>query len=85
MQEFLTDDLTIFAVPLYILAVLLEARWARKHPEAAEQLALARDRAAELESGICDLARVRPDEVRREPWAEAAIRRARRERDRAAS
>ena len=61
------------------------ARWARKHPEAAEQLALARDRAAELESEICDLARVRPDEVRPEPWAEAAIRRARRERERAAS
>ena len=31
MQEFLTDDLTIFAVPLYLLAVVLEARWARKH------------------------------------------------------
>jgi putative nucleotidyltransferase with HDIG domain len=61
------------------------ARWVRKHPEAAEQLALARDRAAELETEICELAGVRPDEVRREPWAEAAIRMARREHDRAAS
>ncbi len=60
-------------------------RWVRKHPEAAEQLALARARAAELEAGICELAGVRPDEVRREPWAEAAIRMARPEPDRAVS
>ncbi len=60
-------------------------RWVRKHPEAAEQLALARARAAELAAGICELAGVRPDEVRREPWAEAAIRMARPEPDRAVS
>jgi sterol desaturase/sphingolipid hydroxylase (fatty acid hydroxylase superfamily) len=31
VQEFFKQDLTLFAVPIYILAVLVEARWARKH------------------------------------------------------
>jgi len=30
VQEFLKDDLTVFAVPLYILALLLEMRFARR-------------------------------------------------------
>lgn len=49
-------------------------RWVRKHPEWAADLALARQRAGELEAEICGLAGVRPDEVRRLPWAEDAIR-----------
>jgi putative nucleotidyltransferase with HDIG domain len=61
------------------------ARWVRKHPESEEQLRLARQRAAELEAEICDLAHVRPDEVRRLAWAEDAVRMARHERERAAS
>jgi hypothetical protein len=61
------------------------ARWLRKHPDAAQQLALARARAEELEAEMCELAGLRPDEVRREPWAETAMRMARPERDRAAS
>lgn len=31
MQEFLQDDLTLFAVPVFILAIVLEARWARRN------------------------------------------------------
>lgn len=31
MQEFLQDDLTIFAVPLFVLAIVLEARWGRRN------------------------------------------------------
>jgi putative nucleotidyltransferase with HDIG domain len=61
------------------------ARWVRKHPESREQLGLARGRAAELEAEICDLAHVRPDEVQRQPWAEEAVARVRREHERAAS
>lgn len=30
MQEFLQDDLTVFAVPLYIAAILLELYWSRR-------------------------------------------------------
>lgn len=30
MQEFLQDDLTLFAVPVFILAIVLEAWWARR-------------------------------------------------------
>lgn len=52
-------------------------RWSRRHPEAAELLAVARERAAELEAEACGLAGVRPDEVVRLAWAEAALREAR--------
>ncbi|MFN8519865.1 MAG: HD domain-containing protein [Chloroflexota bacterium] len=52
-------------------------RWVRKHPEGAADLALARERAADLEAELCELAAVRPDEVRRLPWAEDAVRMAR--------
>jgi sterol desaturase/sphingolipid hydroxylase (fatty acid hydroxylase superfamily) len=31
VQEFLQDDLTLFAVPVFILAIMLEARWSRLH------------------------------------------------------
>jgi hypothetical protein len=61
------------------------ARWSRKHPEAADVLTLARARAAELEAEVCGLAGIRPNEVARLPWAEDAVRLARRERQRAAS
>lgn len=61
------------------------ARWGRRHPEAAGMLALARARAAELESEVCGLAGVRPDEVRRLRWAEAAVGDARTDRRRVAS
>jgi putative nucleotidyltransferase with HDIG domain len=61
------------------------ARWSRKHPEAAEVLDLARARAAELEAEVCGLAGIRPDEVTRLPWAEDAVRLARRGQQRAAS
>lgn len=30
MQEFLKDDLSLFAVPLFIVAMVLEARWSRR-------------------------------------------------------
>ena len=30
MREFLESDLTLFAVPLYLVAIALEYRWARK-------------------------------------------------------
>jgi putative nucleotidyltransferase with HDIG domain len=52
------------------------ARWNRRHPEAAELLATARERAEELESEMCGLAGVRSDEVRRLAWAEDAVREA---------
>lgn len=61
------------------------ARWIRKHPDARDVLAVARERAAELEAEVCDLAAITPDEVRREPWAEDAVHEARRERRRMAS
>jgi sterol desaturase/sphingolipid hydroxylase (fatty acid hydroxylase superfamily) len=31
VQEFIQDDLTLFAVPLYIAAIMLELRWSRLH------------------------------------------------------
>ncbi len=31
MQEFLKNDLSLFAVPFFIAAILLEARWSRRH------------------------------------------------------
>jgi sterol desaturase/sphingolipid hydroxylase (fatty acid hydroxylase superfamily) len=31
VQEFIQDDLTLFAVPLFIVAILLELRWSRQH------------------------------------------------------
>lgn len=49
------------------------ARWLRRHPDGAASLALARERAAELEAEVCGLARVTPDEVRRSAWAEDAV------------
>lgn len=52
------------------------ARWRRRHPEAGDLLALGRSRAAELEEEVCGRAGVRPDEVTRLAWAEAAIREA---------
>lgn len=61
------------------------ARWTRKHPDAADVIALARERAAELEAEVCDLVRITPDDVRRAPWAEDAIHEARRARRREAS
>lgn len=51
------------------------ARWLRKHPEARRDLALARDRAAELEAEVCALAGITPDQVGRVRWARATIRR----------
>jgi putative nucleotidyltransferase with HDIG domain len=61
------------------------ARWIRKHPESTEQLTSARGHAGQLETEICELAGVRPDEVDRRPWAEDAVRAARRGEERAAS
>ncbi len=60
-------------------------RWVRRHPEATEQLALARARAGELETEVCGLARVHPDEIERLAWAEEAVALARRAQGRAAS
>lgn len=48
------------------------ADWARRHPEHAAELALARSRAARLEREVCAAAAVRPDEVRRLRWVAAA-------------
>ncbi len=31
MQEFLTDDLSLFSLPFYLAAILLEAGWSRRH------------------------------------------------------
>ena len=53
------------------------ARWTSRHPEAADAIAAARARAAELEAEVCGLARVRPDEVARLPWAGDALAAAR--------
>jgi putative nucleotidyltransferase with HDIG domain len=61
------------------------ARWVRKHPESADQLAVARERAAELEAEVCDLAAVRPIDIERLAWAEDAVRTARPAPERAAS
>jgi putative nucleotidyltransferase with HDIG domain len=53
------------------------ARWRRKHSGMTAALAVGRERAAELESEICGLAHIEPDDVRRLPWAEEAVREAR--------
>jgi len=45
VQDFLQDDLTLFAVPLFIVAILLESRWARRRH-------LAWYRAADLRASI---------------------------------
>lgn len=50
------------------------ARWARRHPENAELLMVARERATLLEAEICDLAGVSPDMVARNRWATAQLR-----------
>lgn len=61
------------------------ARWNRRHPEAIDVLALARERASDLEDEVCGMAGIRPDEVRRLPWAEDAMRRWRGDPQQAAS
>ncbi|MET0773372.1 MAG: HD domain-containing protein [Candidatus Limnocylindrales bacterium] len=61
------------------------ARWVRKHPDAADQLAVARERAAQLEEEICALSGLRPDDIQRDPWAEQAVSAAGRDQERAAS
>jgi putative nucleotidyltransferase with HDIG domain len=61
------------------------ARWVRKHPGSRQELAMARERAGELEAEICHFAGLRPDQVDRLPWADDAIRMASAERARAAS
>lgn len=60
-------------------------RWVRKHPDGTEQLTLARERSAVLETEVCDLARVRPEDVGRLAWAEETVGMARRAQERAAS
>jgi hypothetical protein len=52
-------------------------RWVRRHPESTEQLAQARERARRLELEVCDLAGLRPGDIRRLAWAEEALRTAR--------
>jgi sterol desaturase/sphingolipid hydroxylase (fatty acid hydroxylase superfamily) len=49
VQEFLQDDLTPFAVPVFILAIVLEARWARRNRKALYRNA---DLGASLSMGI---------------------------------
>ena len=50
------------------------ARWTRRHPEQLPLLVVGRERAAELEAEICDLAGIGPDDVARHRWAAAACR-----------
>jgi HD superfamily phosphodiesterase len=52
------------------------ASWARRYPGAwsAAEVAVARRRAAELESDVCGAAGVTPAEVRRLRWTSAALR-----------
>jgi putative nucleotidyltransferase with HDIG domain len=52
------------------------ARWHRRHPDLDARLRVARRRADRLEADVCRAAGVRPDEVRRLPWARAALARA---------
>ena len=33
MRDFIQDDLSLFAVPLFIVAILLELRWSRRHSQ----------------------------------------------------
>lgn len=61
------------------------ARWTRKHPDAAHELAVARERAQELEVEVCARAGIRAGDVDRLRWAEDAVRLARRDAGRAAS
>lgn len=61
------------------------ARWTRKHPEAAEALAVARARTSELEDEMCSRAGLGAEEVVRLPWAEEAVQLARLARRTAAS
>jgi hypothetical protein len=61
------------------------ARWVRRHPESTDQLAQTRERAGRLELEVCELARLRPDDIRRLVWAEEALRTARARQDRVAS
>lgn len=50
------------------------ARWVRRHPDHAEELAVARERAGCLEAEICAYAGVAPTEVRRNRWAADTMR-----------
>ena len=49
-------------------------RWDRRHPGMTDRLGLARERAGQLETEICALAGASPLDVRRNPWATAALR-----------
>jgi putative nucleotidyltransferase with HDIG domain len=52
------------------------ARWRRKHPEMEQELAISRERAGELETEVCRLAGITPDQVQRARWARDVVRRA---------
>lgn len=51
---------------------------ARRHPRYAAAIRTARPAVQRLEEEICAACRVRPDEVRRDPWVAAAVSAARR-------
>lgn len=55
-------------------------RWKRRHPAFADQLKVARKRAALLEAEVCDAAGIKPDDVQRLRWVVAATDRARKAR-----
>ena len=48
------------------------ARWHRRYPD-SEMLAVAHERARLLERDVCAAAGIRPDEVKRLPWVDAAL------------
>jgi sterol desaturase/sphingolipid hydroxylase (fatty acid hydroxylase superfamily) len=49
VQEFIQDDMTLFAVPLYIAAIVFELRWSRRH---AQGLYRGADLRASLSMGL---------------------------------
>lgn len=50
------------------------ADWARRYPGSDERQRLGRRRAERLEAQVCAAAAVKPDEVRRLRWVDAAMR-----------
>jgi sterol desaturase/sphingolipid hydroxylase (fatty acid hydroxylase superfamily) len=49
VQEFIQDDMTLFALPLYIAAIMFESRWSRRH---AQGLYRGADLRASLSMGL---------------------------------
>jgi hypothetical protein len=61
------------------------ARWRRRHPDKAESLDLAWERARDLEQSVCREAGVAPRAVRRLRWSGRALQAARRQDGRSSS